>query len=113
MALDYIMSLFTEVMHGLRVYPERMMSNIESTRGVIFSQRVLLALIEQGLSREKAYAIVQNNAMRSWDEGLDFRQLIEQEVDVVAVIPTAQLGELFDYGYYVKHVDETFARAGV
>lgn len=113
MALDYIMSLFTEVMHGLRVYPERMMSNIESTRGVIFSQRVLLALIEQGLSREKAYAIVQNNAMRSWDEGLDFRQLIEQEVDVAAVIPPGKLGQLFDYGYYVKHVDETFTRAGV
>ena len=113
MALDYIMSLFTEVMHGLRVYPERMMSNIESTRGVIFSQRVLLALIERGLSREKAYAIVQNNAMRSWDEGLDFRQLIEHEVDVVAVIPPNKLGELFDYSYYVKHVDETFARAGV
>jgi adenylosuccinate lyase len=113
MGLDYITSLFTQVMQGLRVYPDRMMQNIESTRGVIFSQRVLLALIEQGLSREKAYEITQRNAMRSWDESLDFRQLIRDEPDVAEHVQGDALEDMFDYSYYVRYVDETFQRAGL
>ncbi len=113
MALDYITSLFTQVMQGLRVYPGRMMENIESTRGVIFSQRVLLALIEQGLSREKAYEITQRNAMRSWDDGMDFRQLLRDEPDVTEHLQGDALEDMFDYGYYVRYVDETFQRAGL
>jgi len=113
MALDYILSLFTHVMQGLRVYPERMRENIESTRGVVFSQRVLLALIERSLSREIAYDIVQRNAMRSWDEALDFRQLLREEPEVTERLPGETLEKLFDYGYYVRYVDETFKRAGV
>ncbi len=114
LALDYILSLFNHVMQGLRVYPERMMENIESTRGVIFSQRVMLGLVEQGgLSREKAYEIVQRNAMRSWDEGLDFRNLVREEQEVVSAMPAAELDGFFDYGYYVRYVDETFRRAGL
>ena len=114
LALDYILSLFNHVMQGLRVYPERMMENIESTRGVIFSQRVMLGLVEQGgLSREKAYEIVQRNAMRSWDEGLDFRSLVREEQEVVSAVPAAELDGFFDYGYYVRYVDETFQRAGL
>ena len=114
LALDYILSLFNHVMEGLRVYPERMMENIESTRGVIFSQRVMLGLVEQGgLSREKAYEIVQRNAMRSWDEGLDFRSLVSEEQEVVSAMPAAELDGFFDYGYYVRYVDETFRRAGL
>ena len=76
LGLDYILSIFTYVMSGLRVYPENMMQTIESTQGVIFSQRVLLSLIDKGLSRENAYSIVQKNAMKSWDDKLDFRDLI-------------------------------------
>ncbi|MBF8267422.1 MAG: adenylosuccinate lyase, partial [Dehalococcoidia bacterium] len=68
-ALDYILDLFTGVMAGLKVYPKRMMANIEMTRGLVFSQRVLLALVERGLSRERAYQIVQRCAMRSWEDG--------------------------------------------
>ncbi len=114
LALDYILSLFNHVMQGLRVYPERMMENIESTRGVIFSQRVMLGLVEQGgLSREKAYEIVQRNAMRSWDEGLDFRNLVREEQEVVSAMPAAELDGFFDYSYYVRYVDETFRRAGL
>ena len=113
MALDYILSLFNGVMQGLRVYPERMMENIESTRGIVFSQRVLLALIEGGMSREEAYEIVQRNAMRSWDEGLDFRDLIRNEPTLRDPLPSHALEELFDYSYYVAHVDETFKRAGL
>ena len=114
LALDYILSLFNHVMQGLRVYPVRMMENIESTRGVIFSQRVMLGLVEQGgLSRERAYEIVQRNAMRSWDEGLDFRALVRDEQEVVSAVPATELDEFFDYGYYVRYVDETFQRAGL
>ena len=113
MALDYILDLFTQIMQGLKVSPQRMLDNIESTRGVVFSQRVLLALINGGLSREEAYEIVQRNAMKSWDEGLDFRELINGEPQVRDIIPNYAMGELFDYSYYVHYVDETFKRAGL
>mgnify|MGYP000465793810 CR=1 FL=1 len=113
MALDYILSLFTGVMQGLKVYPERMMANIESTRGVVFSQRVLLELVANGLSREKAYDVTQRNALRSWDENLDFRQLLREEPDVTGVLSVQALDKLFDYGYYTRYVGETFERVGI
>ena len=113
MALDYILSLFTQIMQGLRVYPERMRQNLDSTRGVVLSQRVLLALIEKGLSRERAYEIVQGCSMRSWDEEADFRQLLRDEPEVTAQLPSAELEKLFDYAYYTRYVDETFQRAGL
>ena len=113
MAVDYILNLFTQVMVGLRAFPERMRENLESTRGIVFSQRVLLALIEKGLSREQAYEIVQERAMHSWDEGLDFRQLLREQSEVAKRLPGTELEGLFDYGYYTRYVDETFKRAGV
>ena len=113
MAVDYILNLFTQIMVGLRVFPERMRENLESTRGIVFSQRVLLALIEKGLSREQAYEIVQECAMRSWDDGADFRQLLREQPEVTERLPGVELEELFDYGYYTRYVDETFKRAGV
>ena len=113
MAVDYILNLFTQIMVGLRVFPKRMRENLESTRGIVFSQRVLLALIEKGLSREEAYETVQERAMRSWDEGLDFRQLLREQPEVAERLPGVALEELFDYGYYTRYVDETFQRAGV
>ena len=70
--MDYILDIFTRVMSGLRVYSDRMWQNIELTRGLVFSQRVLIALLESGLSRERSYEIVQACAMRSWDESADF-----------------------------------------
>ena len=113
MGLDYILSIFTYVMAGLRVYPENMMETIESTRGVIFSQRVLLSLIDKGLSRENAYGIVQKNAMRSWDDKLDFRELIRNEEMVKTVLKSDELNELFDYNYYTQYVSETFDECGI
>ena len=113
MALDYITSLFNQIMGGLRVYPDRMMENIESTRGIIFSQRVMLALIEKGLSREKAYDITQKGAMRAWDERKDFREIMREEPEVTSRLQGNALEDLFDYRYYVQHVDETFKRAGI
>ncbi len=112
-ALDYILSIFTRVMRDLRVYPQRMWENIESSRGLIFSQRVLLELVDKGLAREDAYAIVQRNAMTGWDEGRDFRELIKSDKEAATYLSESELNELFDYGYYTRYVDETFQRLGL
>ena len=113
MALDYILDIFTGVIAGLKVYPKRMMANIEITRGLVFSQRVLLALVEKGLSREKAYDIVQRCAMRSWEEALDFRQLLHDKHEVKECLPGKSLDSLFDYKYYTRHADHSFKRLGL
>ena len=113
LALDYILDLFTGVVKGLRVHPERMLENMESARGLLFSQRTMLALIEKGLPREKAYAIVQRHAMPSWDEGLDFRQLVKADPEVASRLSPEELADIFDYGYYLRYVDETFQRVGL
>ena len=110
MALDYIMSIFTGVMRGLRVYPDRMKQNIEMTRGLVFSQRVMLALVESGLSRERAYEITQRCAMRSWEESLDFRQLLRDETDVTDHLPGDELEAIFDYNYYIRFVENSYMR---
>ena len=92
---------------------DRMWQNMESTQGLLFSQRVLLALIEKGMSREAAYDIVQRCSLHAWDQGEDFRRLVRQEPAVAERLEGKALEELFDYSYYVAHVDETFKRAGV
>ena len=113
MAVDYVLDLFTGVIRDLRVYPDRMRRNMESTRGVLFSQRVLLALIEKGMSREAAYGAVHRRAMESWDRDEDFRGLIGSEPDVSKRLTASELDEIFDYKYYVRHVDEIFQRIGL
>ncbi len=113
LALDYILSIFTRIVKGLRVFPERMWANIEDSRGLIFSQRVLLALVDRGMAREEAYQIVQRNAMRSWDHNEDFRELLKADADVRNRFSLEELEELFDYGYYTRYVDETLQRAGL
>jgi adenylosuccinate lyase len=112
-ALDYIIDLFSGIVRDMDVHTDRMMRNVESTHGVIFSQRVLLALIEAGMAREEAYAIVHDRSMESWESGKDFRGLISSEPEVAARLSGDDLDSLFDYGYYVRHVDETFERAGL
>ena len=113
LALDYMLDLFTQVIQGLRVYPQRMLQNMEATRGLVFSQRVLLSLVEKGLPREGAYELVQRNAKRSWDEDMDFRELIKSDAGVTSYISPDELGELFEYGYYLRFVDDTFRRVGL
>ncbi len=113
LALDYILALFNQVMQGLRVYPKQMWRNMESTRGVLFSQRVLLALVERGLAREKAYHLVQTNAMQSWDQGEDFRELVRSDPKVLPHMSAHEIDDLFDYSYYLRYVDETFQRVGL
>jgi len=113
LALDYILSIFSYIIEGLRVFPERMMENIESSRGLVFSQRVLLAMVEKGMAREDAYQTVQSNAGRSWEEKKDFRDLIRADKKTGECFSASEFDELFDYGYYTRYVDETFARLGL
>ena len=112
LALDYILSIFTRIIKDLRVFPDRMWANIESSRGLIFSQQVLLALVDKGAAREDAYKVVQRNAMRSWDEGEDFPKLLRSDSDALAYLSNEELDDIFDYSYYTKHVDYTFKRLG-
>ena len=112
--LDYILSIFTYVVSGLKVDAGRMRRNLESSRGLVFSQRILLALVEdKGLPRETAYDIVQRNAMRAWDGGQDFRQLLAADPDAAAQLTAAEMDDLFDYGYYTRYIDDNFRRIGL
>ena len=113
LALDYILSIFGRVIGGLRVFPDRMWANLESSRGVIFSQRLLLALVDRGVAREAAYKIVQKNAATSWDKGQDFRDLVKSDGEALAYLSQEQIEEIFDYGYYTRYVDDTFRRLGL
>ncbi|MDD5093446.1 MAG: adenylosuccinate lyase [Dehalococcoidia bacterium] len=109
LALDYVLSIFTYVMKGLQIYPENMRRNLEVTRGLIFSQRVMTTLIEQkGLSRQKAYEIVQRSAMKAWKGGGNFFELLQTDPEVT--LSKAELEAVFDYSYYLKNVDAIFQR---
>ena len=84
--------------------------NLELTRGLVFSQRVLLALINKGVSRERAYKLVQNNAMKAWHKKENFLNLLEADEEILTHLSKPELASLFDYNYYLKHVDTIFER---
>ena len=111
--LDYCLALFTSVMSGLQVYPEKMKQDMELTKGLIFSQRVMLALINKGLSRQTAYGLVQRNAMKAWKEDKNFLTLLKADTEVSATLPLPELESLFDYNYYLRYVDDIFSRLGL
>ncbi len=113
LVLDYVLPMFTSIVKGLRVYPENMRRNIDITCGLVFSQRVLLALIDKGLGREKAYKMVQNNAMSVWQEKQSFLQLLETDTEIASYLSRTELESLFDYNYYVRYVDKIFERLGL
>jgi adenylosuccinate lyase len=92
------------------VYPKRMLQNLESTQGLIFSGQLLLDLVENGVSREDAYRLVQSHAMRAWKEGLDFHQLILDDKEITAKVPRKQIEYAFDLSRQLKNVDKIFAR---
>jgi adenylosuccinate lyase len=110
LALDYMLSTFASMMKGLKVYPDNMRRNIELTQGIVFSQRVLLALIDKGLSRQEAYKIVQDNAMKAWQKCMSFSGLLKADKRITAHLSKLELSSLFDYNYYLKYVDEVFER---
>ncbi len=111
--VDYCLSLFASIIKGLQVFPQRMKKNMELTKGLVFSQRVMLALIDKGLSRQKAYELVQRNAMKSWKENKGFLNLLKADAEVAEILPQPELEPLFDYQYYLRHVDEIFERLGL
>ena len=113
LALDYSLDLFTGVMRDLVVYPDRMRQNMDATKGLLFSQRVMLALIDKGLGREDAYKIAQRNSSRVLDEGVGFREALEADPDVIERLTREEIDDLFDNSYYVRYVDDTFQRAGL
>lgn len=108
--LDFMLNRFTGLMENLVVYPQRMRENLNLTRGVVFSQLVLLKLVEKGLSREDAYQLVQKNAMASWEGGADFRSLLLQDAEILKNITAAELDALFDYNNFLRHVGLIFKR---
>jgi adenylosuccinate lyase len=111
--LDYMLDMFTWITRGLLVYPERMRENIEASYGLAFSQRVLLALIDTGLKRQDAYKLVQRNAMRAWQERTPFLDLLADDPEVTKHLSRDDLTALFDYNFYLKHVDDSFRRLGL
>jgi adenylosuccinate lyase len=110
MALDHMLRRMTRIVRGMIVYPDRMLENLGRSRGVVFSGTVLLALAEKGISREEAYEWVQRNAMRSFAERLDFKQLLLADGDIARVLSPAEIDRAFDLGEQFKHVDHVFDR---
>ncbi len=108
--LDFALVRLTGVIEKLLVYPDTMMANMNKFRGLVHSQRVLLALTQAGVSREDSYRLVQRNAMRVWEEGKDFLTELKADADVTAALDNAALESLFDLGHHTKHVDTIFTR---
>ncbi|CFY03189.1 Adenylosuccinate lyase [Syntrophomonas zehnderi OL-4] len=111
--LDYMLEKFTDIMEGLVVYEANMAKNIETTLGLVFSQQLLLVLVGKGLLREQAYSMVQGNAMRSWQEKIDFKQMVLNDKEIMKLISVEELEQIFDYGIYTANVDYIFKRCGL
>jgi adenylosuccinate lyase len=108
--LDFALARMTGVVEKLVVYPERMQENLDKTRGLVHSQRVLLALTQAGVAREDAYRLVQRNAMRAWNGDGNLLDLLKADPDVARALPADRLEAMFDLGYHLKQVDTIFAR---
>jgi len=107
---DFMTSQMREVLAGLHVYPDRMRANLDRTRGLVYSQRVLLALTTAGLSREDAYALVQRHAMAAWNEEPDLRARLAADPKVTAVLSRSKIDACFDPAHFVRHVNQIFDR---
>ncbi len=108
--MDFMLGRFTGLMEKLVVYPERMLSNLNMTHGVIFSQMVLLRLIDKGMTREQGYAVVQKNAMTAWQEGTSFQELLMQDNEVRGCLTEEELRDVFRIENFRKNVDVIFKR---
>lgn len=111
--LNYMLNRFGTIVKNLTVFPENMKRNMDATFGLIYSQRVLLKLIDKGLSREAAYDLIQPKTAISWDEQVLFRPLLEEDAEIMSVLTTEDLDDAFDYHYHLKNVDEIFQRVGL
>ncbi|MBC2253561.1 adenylosuccinate lyase [Listeria welshimeri] len=111
--LDYILNRFGNIVKNLTVFPENMKRNMDRTLGLIYSQRVLLALIDKGLAREAAYDVVQPRAMEAWEKQVPFRELVEQDTTITENLSREEIADCFDYNYHLKNVDLIFDRLGL
>lgn len=108
--LDYMLDRFKHILEELQVYPQNMMSNLERTGGLVFSQQVLLALVEKGATREEAYRLIQRNAMKTWQEKSDFRENLLNDDQVRNFLSAEEIAACFDLDYYLRNVDLIFER---
>ena len=111
--LNYQLNRFGNIIKNLTVLPENMLRNMNATFGLIYSQRVLLKLIDKGMSREEAYDLVQPKTALSWDNQTDFRPLVEADEAIMAKLTKEDIEDAFNYNYHLSHVDEVFARLGL
>jgi adenylosuccinate lyase len=110
LALDYMLDRFVWIVDGLVVYPDRMQRNLDASHNLFFSHRLLLALVEAGLPRDQAYRLVQEHAMRAWDEERDFIELVRGDAAIGEQLDASALDEVFDLAATVRHVDTVFER---
>ena len=111
--LDYMLNKFIEVINGLTVYPENMLENLIHTKGLIFSQRLLLALMDKGLTRSQAYDLVQTLAMKSWKEKLDFKALVLKNEDIPNYLNSKEIESCFDLDYTLRNINKIFSRLSI
>ena len=110
--LDYMLHRFNKILSSLDVFPETMKENMNKTYGLIYSQRLLLKLIKTGMSREKAYDMVQRLTAKSWNEHVQFRELVDQS-EIAKTLPKAEIDDAFDYSYHLRHLDEIYRQVGI
>ncbi len=111
--VDYCIKKFTNIIDKLLVYPEAMLHNMNRTGGLIYSQRIMLAVVSKGVLREDAYKWVQRNAMKRWMEGQDFKTNVEQDPDITKYLTKEEIDNCFDYKYFLRHVDMIMERFGL
>ena len=108
--VDYMLQKTTNIIDTMFVYPERMQENLDSTRGLVFSGQLLLDLVENGMSREDAYSLVQTHAMNAWKQGLNFKELVLSDKEITGRVPRAQIERAFDLKRQLRNIDKIFAR---
>lgn len=108
--LNYMLVKMADIIRGLQVYPDNMKANLEKSHGLVFSQRVLLALVSKGLSREDAYSLVQRNAMKTWSTNVDFKTNLLEDEEVSSYLSKEELEACFDLNYYLRHIEQVFNR---
>jgi len=108
--IDYMLNRITSIVKGLVIHPDQMLNNLQKTKGLIFSQQVLLQLAKKGIERQKAYIMVQRNAMKVWESNLEFKDLILKDHEIKAILSQEEILDIFSVKYHLKHVDTIFDR---
>lgn len=111
--LDYMLNQMIEIVRGLSVYPENMLTNLSKTKGLVFSARILVELEKRGLERRKAYDIIQRCAMKVWDKNINFKEALTSDSDFIKLVKAEKIDDFFDVAYYTKHVSVIFKKVGI